>query len=386
MNPVYSMTLYKNAGEAVAWWSIDAVAGVDDGTAELVMTYARSADATPTIRRTPVVGKNIGKVNETNAIQQAEAEAISRITKQLDGGYVKTIEEAALPVTNGLGLKKPQLSTDIRTLSDEQQAEIDYSTAYLQPKLNGNRSLYSHMLYSRAGNEFKNLGHISDPLAAAADLNFLHLDGEIYKHDGTPLQKISGLIKKNQDGTETLQYWLYDVVDSAPFAMRYAMLQMAYADAIAKNPELEGILILTPTVKVNSWADVCIEHDKNIADNYEGSILRWGDDGYEDGKRTKKSLKLKPFEDHEYKVVDYKWGTPNRDKDDNELLVPIYTYEVSPGGPRGNVTAPGDMYEKDEQGRDIEAMMGKLMTITHMGYTVGGVPDIATAKCWYEPL
>lgn len=381
MNLNFQYRLYKNAAKSVAYWEVQAVEA-EDGTAELVITHSKSLDGKPVEKRRPVKGKNIGRANETSPIQQAIAEARARVDKQLDAGYVRTQEEAAAPITNGLGKKKPQLSTDIRKVDVN---KIDWANAYIQPKLNGNRGLYDEFLYSRAGNEFKTLDHIKDALEGTP-LAELHVDGEIYKHDGTPLQVINGLIKKQQEGTDSLQYWIYDLATPAPFEQRLAALTKAYDDSFNSSELFNQSIILTPTVKVGSMMEALAIHAKNIADKFEGSILRWGDDDYADGKRTIKSLKLKPFEDHEFKVVDYKWGAPNRDAEGNELLVPIYVYEISPGGPRGHATAPGDMYEKHEQGKNIDDHMERLMTITHMGYTVDGIPDIATAKCWYEPL
>lgn len=384
MQTLYSYRLFKNAGKTTAWWEIKAVE-METGEAELIISHARSADGAFTPKHTPVKGKNVGKANQTTNGQQAVAEAQARVLKQLDKGYVRTEEEASSPVTNALGKKRPQLSTDVRKLSAKVLAGIDWNTAYLQTKLNGNRALDDGILYSRPGNEFVTLGHISKALEGTP-LRDLHLDGEVYKHDGTKLQGINSLIKRYQEGTESLQYWMYDTVSDKPFKERYDTLQAAYNATIEANPALCSVLVLTATVKVNSMAEALELHEKNIKLGFEGSILRWGEDGYVDNKRVVTSIKLKPFEDHEFKVVDYEWGTPNRDGNNNDLLVPVLVYEISPGGPRGKVTAPGDMYEKNEIGVNIDDHMGRLMTITHMGYTLDGIPDIATAKCWYEQL
>ena len=159
MNLNFQYRLYKNATKSVAYWEVQAVEA-DDGTAELVITHSKSLDGKPVEKRRPVKGKNIGRANETSPIQQAIAEARARVDKQLDAGYVRTQEEAAAPITNGLGKKKPQLSTDIRKVD---VSKITWP-AYIQPKLNGNRGLYDEFLYSRAGNEFKTLDHLKDAL------------------------------------------------------------------------------------------------------------------------------------------------------------------------------------------------------------------------------
>lgn len=372
MQVLAEKTLYKNHSGTIGYWNIKAVGGQEPG---LLITFAKKMDGSPVTHFSPTEAKNIGRSNETTAEVQAQMELEARWLKQLDKGYVPTLEAANDPVTNTLGKKKPVLAQPAEKVKID---EIDWETAYLQPKLDGNRGLRDDIMYSRAGNEFANLGHLND-LIVGSPLENLHLDGEIYTH-GVPLPKITGFIKKMQDGTLALAYWLYDLVDDAPFGERFDMLKAAF-DATPAHP----LLILTPTVRVRSWAEAQEAMVKHVKDGFEGSILRWGTEGYEDDTRSIHLVKVKPFEDTEFKVIGVTWGKPNKGPNGEKWLNPIFEYQIKEGL-TAKVVAPGTHAEKHEQGLKWEEYMFKLLTIKHMGYSPKGVPVIATAKCWYEPL
>ena len=47
--------------------------------------------------------------------------------------------------------------------------------------------------------------------------------------------------------------------------------------------------------------------------------------------------------------------------------------------------------QKQAQYAEWEALvrgenMGRMLTLAHFGFTPDGIPNIATAKCWYNPL
>lgn len=372
MQVLAEKTLYKNHSGTVGYWNIKAVGGQEPG---LLITFAKKMDGSPVQKFSPTEAKNVGRTNETTAATQAELELSARYLKQLDKGYVETLEAANEPVTNTLGKKKPMLAQPAEKVKVD---EIDWDTAYLQPKLDGNRGLREDIMYSRAGNEFVNLSHLND-LIVGTPLENLHLDGEIYTK-GVALPKITGFIKKLQDGTLELAYWLYDLVDDAPFGERFDMLKAAF-DATPAHP----LLILTPTVRVRSWEEVEAAQTVNLQNGFEGSILRWGSEGYEDDTRSVHLVKVKPFEDTEFKVFGVKWGKPNKGPNGEKWLNPVWEYEIKPGL-TSKVLAAGTHAEKHQQGLEWEKYMGQMLTIKHMGYSPKGVPVIATAKCWYEPL
>lgn len=378
MNILFEKTLYKGNGH----WTIKAVEGYTGGLGPedgMLISHATKEGGKETSKFKPTKGKNTGRSNATTAASQAVLEAQARVEKQRDKGYVNTREQAQSgPALNQLGKRKPQLSLDWEKVKDL-ESEVDWSTAYLQPKLDGNRALYDELLYSRPGKELSVLTHFTKALEGTP-LAKLHLDGEAYTH-GVPLQQITGYCKKLQQGTLELDYWIYDVVSDKPFPERYADLTEAFLAS-----DVPPHIRLTPTIKVNSYAEAMKLHDKWVKDGFEGSILRWGTEGYQDDTRSKYSIKIKDFADLEVEIIDFRWGTPNAGPEGGQYLNPVLTYRLPGTDITGEASAPGTHAEKHQDGLNIEQRMGKLLTLRHKGFTMGGVPNIATAKCWYDPV
>lgn len=376
--------LYKNHGKNVGWWSIGIK--VEDGTGKtnLCIRFAKTLDGMVVEKLSAVKGKNIGKANETSALDQARSELQSRIDKQLRLGYVRTIEEAAAPKTNGLGKKLPMLAEPLKKVDMD---EVDWDTAFVQRKFDGHRSLHEEFIYSRGGVPH-NVQHIQDAISAAPRLDALHLDGELYIH-GMSLQAIGSLITKPRPESLDLEYHIYDTVSDAPFQERFQAAASAFYDTFGAEPDPTGRLNLVETIKVSSLAEAMVWHRKWVAEGYEGSILRWGNEGYEDGKRTKKLIKLKDFSDFEVKVTGWELAKQAVVKGVT-YQIPKFIYEVNtPSGIQyAKVLAHGSVPEKHAEWEALMRgeNMGRMLTIAHFGFTPAGIPNIATAKCWYNPL
>lgn len=214
-NILYTANLYKNHGKDIGIWSARAF---NDG--EVRIEHSKTLLGKRTEKIYHAEPKNVGKANETTAGEQAVLEVQSRERKQLDKGYVRTLDEAQQPVTNAMGLEPPMLATPLEKVKP---GSIDWDSAFVQPKLDGHRALYKDgVLYSRQGKEL-NLPHIVEAIESTG-LKHLHLDGEIYLH-GLPLQEISKLIKKERPETKDLQYHIYDWVHPEAFHTRIGNLQ-----------------------------------------------------------------------------------------------------------------------------------------------------------------
>lgn len=61
---------------------------------------------------------------------------------------------------------------------------------------------------------------------------------------------------------------------------------------------------LAPTYPVTSMEEVNKYHAQFLGEGYEGTIIRWGNEGYEINKRSKHLLKKKDFIDSACKVLD----------------------------------------------------------------------------------
>lgn len=368
-------TLYKNHGTSIGYWTIE----VTD-RAELRIAHARTLDGKETARIHPVEGKNIGRSNETTPLEQAHLEMQSRIKKQLDKGYVETLAAAELPVTNTLGFSKPVLATVLEKVKPE---SIDWGTATLQPKLNGNRCLYKDgQLYSRGGKVI-NLPHVVEAIHAAG-LWDLHLDGELYVH-GMPLQQINSRVKKLQDVSLELEYHIYDVVDEAnSFYVRYVGEFDLPGCNHFDDHQIQGPLWLVPTVEVKGLADVMTLERRYTEAGYEGAMLRHGSEGYETGKRSRRLLKVKTYSDAEAEVIGWVERTPNIIEGRGALSNFVWVCKNPFGEGQFEVTAEGNWQDVHDQSLTAEQQIGRQLKFKYFELSTDRIPQQPVALGWKE--
>lgn len=365
--------LFKNHSGVVGYWE-GWVEPSSEG-ASIILQYARSLEGKVTRRETPATPKNVGRSNETTALEQAQLELDSRTNKQLDKGYVEKAEDATKPSVNTLGFTKPMLAQPLDKVKPEQ---IDWNTTYCQPKLDGHRAMYKDgVLYSRQGKEL-NLPHIVEAIQGAG-LDQLHLDGEIYLH-GKTLQEISSLVKRTQPGTEELVYHIYDVVSDKHYAAR---LSIICNEGVVVYDWPQAIEMLE-SHEVYDKNSLMAYHEQNLSAGYEGTMLRWGDEGYQDGKRSKHLLKLKNFTDSEYRIIGAEMGVPYI-RGEEEFSVPVWVLDAGEGK-TFTATAQGDMYEKHELWETRDQHIGKLLTVKHHGKSKDDIPQLPVSLRFREDI
>jgi DNA ligase-1 len=314
-------------------------------------------------------GKNIGRANETTHFEQAMSEGGSKYNKKLDEGYVKTIEEAQVKATNSMGFAKPMLA-----LSIDKVKQWNFPV-YASPKFDGHRMLATVVdgqvvLYSRGGKTI-DVEHIRMALQITYIDGFWDgatLDGEVYLH-GETLQKISSLVKKPKPESKELMYYIYDVISDKPFDHRN--FEYIYVSKMADHPKVSG----TKQILFFNQEDLDAHHAKNLSEGYEGTMVRHGDTGYEEGKRSKSLMKMKDFQDDEFEIVHAFEGKPNLRHD---LKVGMYTCRTKEGKDF-DVLAPGDMNQKHGHAVDGYDNVGKYMTVKYFNYTADGVPYLPVA-------
>ena len=368
-------TLFINHGTSVGTWSIE----VTD-KAELKISHSKTLDGKKVTRITQVTGKNIGRANETTPLEQAHKEMASRIQKQLDKGYVETLEQADAPPVNSLGLLKPVLAT---VLEKVDPAKIDWSSAYLQKKLDGHRCMYSGGVLSSRGGKEINLPHILDAIKTAG-LGDLQLDGELYVHK-MPLQQIGSLIKAPREESLVLQYVVYDVpCDSRSFKERFVT---------GLNPvaTLGTNIQILETVKVTNMREVRELTAKWVADGYEGSILRFGSKAYEFGKRSRLLLKIKEYQDAETKVVDWVETKTNTLVGEDGVSTSYKNFNYVCENPFGDgtfeVAAEGTHKEVDayfNEGPDKN--IGRKLTFKYFSLSDDNLPQQPVMLGWREDI
>ncbi len=320
---------------------------------------------------TPVVtdgftekGKNIGRSNETTPIMQALLEAESKINKKLDKGYTHEMPDGKGKATNALGFLRPMLAQPI----DKVKGWAFPVAA--QPKMDGHRMLatvqdHKVVLYSRQG-KVLDVEHIRSALQEAYDQNYWAgqtLDGEVYAH-GQTLQRISSWVKKPKPESINLVYNLYDIMLDVCYEARLRSLRRIVTQITSEKVRLTQ----TDTLYDDSELDEL--HAKYIGLGFEGTIVRHGQHPYEDGKRSKSLLKKKDFQDAEFEIIGIQRGKRNERHD---LEVGIYECKTK-DGKTFTVTAPGDMYEKNQHALAGSSNIGKQLTVKFFNYTPDGLP------------
>ena len=243
--------------------------------------------------------------------------------------------------------KKPMLAYPV---SDK---PIDYSKpTYIQPKLDGVRCVIQSqdvefydngnkidaeavVAYSRTGKQWKNIDHILEQLVPFFEKypNVI-LDGELYNHDlRDDFNKIISLVRKQKptpeqrlEASKLTQFHCYDIIDEQlPFDQRIEFVNdtlMLLGDSIH----------IVDTNRVFKHEEALnVHHDGNLANGYEGSILRTNDNYA--CKRSHNLRKFKDFHDAEATLTGWVEGKGKRigtigkftavDSEGNEFGMPV---------------------------------------------------------------
>ena len=199
---------------------------------------------------------------------------------------------------------------------------VDWSeNVYMQPKLDGVRCVIQLadnnevVAHSRTGKQFFNIAHITNSLHHFFTQHpDIILDGELYNHDlRDDFEKIISLVRKlkptSLDRTEAskmIQFHCYDYIETIinqPYG--YRMNQLATSEMYSYCVKY------VPTNLAISQDDAELYHTRNLANGYEGSILRL-DKPYQQ-KRSYNLQKFKDFHDTEATIIGYEAGKGKRE-------------------------------------------------------------------------
>lgn len=255
---------------------------------ELVQISGIVGTENPVEHRKICKAKNVGKSNSTTPEKQAIKEAEALVKDKLTEGYFKTVEEAESEL-----VILPMLAKSY----DDEKHKIDWSNCYIQPKLDGMRCLAfvketgEVTLLSRDGKVIQNMDYIIQDLSTLKE--DVILDGELYAH-GLSFQENMKLIKKLSDDTKKIKYHIYDLVSDKPFKDRKVR---HYVKKLFTALEVS-------TYEIKNEATLKEIHQSNLFNGYEGSIIRWGNDGYKINGRSSNLLKYKDFQDITATIID----------------------------------------------------------------------------------
>ena len=138
----------------------------------------------------------------------------------------------------------------------------------------------------------------------------LVLDGELYKH-GKPLSWISGLVRKEtlEEDHKLLTYHCYDTVDeSATFKERVKRLNKFKSECPSDSK-----LIIIEQRLIKGLDAIMAMHNEAVAAGYEGLVIKDPDKEYKCGARDNRALKIKEFQDAEFKILGIVEGLRDED-------------------------------------------------------------------------
>jgi len=296
--------------------------------------------------------------------EQIELMVNSKISKKRDRGYCESIENAKLGVTNQLGFKLPMLATLLK-----KAPKFPYEMTYIQRKYNGHRCLIKcengiNIAYSRGGKLIPAIHEILEDIEIPEGVT---VDGELYVH-GLSLQKISSLVKKRQEGSSGVRFMCYDVILEKPYTDRYKFLstEIGWCD----RSEL-----VTTTLAYGRFDAEKIMLNY-IEQGFEGAILRDGNcKGYQDGKRSKTLIKVKPFYDDEFTVIDILESVEGWARLVCRIDGTDKTFKCS---------APGTHPEKRRVLLNKNNFIGKKVNVKYPERSDDGIPVQAVATAWRD--
>ena len=331
------------------------------------------------ITNQPIIDIKSGKANRT-ASEQAKLEYNSYIKKYLDKGYknIKDFGLTSLPdkdpgsylgdiTVDANNAPKPMLAksyNDVATSAFEKEY-------YGSTKIDGTRCLMHWdgdkiVTSSRGGGNYdiatsyiKQSPGLLEWLKSHSNM---WLDGELYIH-GLPLSYISGLVRLQtlSKKHEKLNYYVYDIaIPNVPFKDRLELL-----NDFKKTVKDADKIVVVDHVKVSGWLNIKNLHDKYVAKGWEGLVIRDPEKDYKFGARDNRMIKIKMFQDDEYKIVGITEGLRDEDFVFNLETKEGYQFEAKPIGDR----ALRQWYREH-----IEELKGQLGTIKHFGMTTTSKP------------
>ena len=329
----------------------------DNEAIEIVVSHGYLDGKQQSTSRVISSGKNIGKINETTAWQQATLDAVSMWKKKRDQNYFERIP-------NKMEILLPMLA-----LEYSKRGKSIKWPAYAQPKLNGIRCFakmnadHTISFSSRKGKGFVVLDHFVPYL-----LDIMHpgdiLDGELYNHEMT-FQEIVTAVKREKfsiESTTDIEYHVYDYPShEGDFEERCGQLYQK----IIRSDDCPIKLVSTKSVETEE--DMFEYHEYITGEGYEGTMIRNKKGKYLFQYRSDNLLKLKDFIDEEFEIIGGKAGVgKSRDQ---------CTFKcITRDNQEFDVRCVGPNSVREEQLINLPNYVGKMITVKFQNYSDDGIP------------
>lgn len=159
-----------------------------------------------------------------------------------------------------------------------------------------------------------------------------------------------------EDEHAQLCYHCYDIVDeSAPFKDRVKRLNKFKADCPSDSK-----LIIIEQRLISGLDEIMDMHNEAVAAGYEGLVIKDPDKEYKCGARDNRALKIKEFQDAEFKIVGLVEGLREEDM--------CFLMEM-PDGTQFKAKPIGDRALKQEYRDNIDDIIGRMGTVKYFGMT-----------------
>lgn len=318
--------------------------------------------------------KNIGKKNETTAVEQAQKEIESKYSKQKKTGYFDDISNV-----DNVGYVEPMLaklyknySKDIIFESLEWGAQTKYNGICCVATKNG--------CFTRKGEKFFSIKHIEESLSPFFEKypnSFLH--GELFNDEyRESLNEIVKLCRKTVNITKDdleksknlIEFYIYDgciieekLDQSKPYNLRKDWIDSNIIENYEYCTKVE-----TSIIESKSHLDEIFKQKIDRGD--EGLIIRKMNMKYEH-KRSKNLLKYKPIDSDEMTILGVKEGSGNWAGKAKIITVKTKENLIF------DATFKGNMQQAEDFLLNSNDWIGKIVTISYFGKTGLGCPQYA---------
>lgn len=364
-------TLYKrNTNGSIQQWTI-----IIDG--DSYYTESGQVDGKITITdKTQCVTKNKGRSSETSPEEQAASEAHSKYTKQQKKGYTPNIDEVDEAAAKNFGVM-------LAHTYDDHKDKVVYP-AIVQRKFDGIRCILRKTgAFTRHGEPINTVPHLIDAFKPVFDTypNAI-FDGELYNHElKEDFEKISSLVKKTKPSIEDLfeseemvKYYVYDCPQIGPHDMSSNYINRMFNATAAINLHAKSTnpVVIVDFEACESEDHLRELHDKYVDEGYEGAMIRC--DGPYEQKRSHKLLKVKIFDDEEFRLLELLPGRGNKANWAARAKFRTAAGDYFYAGILGDESYCKDLLVNADQ------YIGSLATVKFFRYTKAGIPRFPKMK------
>lgn len=320
--------------------------------------------------------KNVGRSNATTAEEQAIKEAEALWKKQKKKKYFETLEAAE----EGKGGRlKPMLAQKW----EDHKHKVKYP-ATMQPKLDGVRCFAfwkegDVYLQSRGGDPYE-MEHVKKVLRFSLPRGMV-LDGELYSH-GVSLQTLNSLVRRprypmpeaalqtvatTELFSDAVTYCVYDATQSSKAGPSWPT-RMRWLSTFFESSHLPPHAVWpVPSVTVTDEVGVRSTYEGFIQAGYEGAMIRTHEGTYRFGYRSPHLLKMKEWQDAEFRIVGWTIGKGKFSQ------VPIFKC-ITNEGKEFDVAPKGTEEERKQMLSQAPHLVGKLLKVKFFDWTNDRIP------------